>query len=276
MRYAIHTGSKYKALAVAGVITWLITGQLAGCTSSNTAGAPESGANTTSQPSVAPESESNSSTAHVAMDDAAYLTQLGLIRGHLAVGYTLYRNNLPNLAETHMKHPRAEIYTDLVPAFAARGCDGFAAGLTALTKAVVGRDEQTKVDAVYQSLLDGIATCEAGADLNNPGVTTKVIENLLNTAGDEYQIGVVDGAMNNLHEYQDAWGFTQVAATLARSGAYTSNERAVAVGGQLQELFPGLAPLWPSLNPAGPLSGDAAVLFGAAGRVELIGLSLQR
>ena len=302
---------QWKTVTAIGAATWLVTAQLSGCASGGLSGEGEGegeggegerGEGALTQPLYGGEGEGEGSLggegegegegsasgegegegegaatagADLATDDAAYLTQLGLIRGHLAVGFALYQQGLADLAETHMKHPRAEIYATVVPAFAARGCDGFGEGLTALTNAVVGRVSQAEADQVYTDLTDAIRVCESGADTTNPVIATKVIEDLLRTAGVEYQIGVVDGAMNNLHEYQDAWGFTQVAAAWAKSSAYASNEKAVAVAGQLQAVIDELQGLWPSLNPDGSLEGDAAQLFGAAGRVQVTGLSLQ-
>ncbi|MEM8767510.1 MAG: hypothetical protein AAGE43_08715, partial [Pseudomonadota bacterium] len=214
--------------------------------------------------------------ADLATDDAAYLTQLGLIRGHLAVGYALYQQELPELAETHMKHPQAEIYTTIEPAFTARGCDGFGAGLTELTAAVTERMSQGDVTTAYEGLIEGIGRCEGVAATDDPVVIAGVIEGLLRTAGVEYQIGVIDGAIDNLHEYQDAWGFTQVAGDLARSSAFAADPTATAVAAQLQTLIDGLEPLWPSLNPEGAVEGEAAQLFGAAAQVEITALPLQR
>ncbi|MEM7217406.1 MAG: hypothetical protein AAF515_03505 [Pseudomonadota bacterium] len=209
-----------------------------------------------------------------AEDDAAYLTQLGLIRGHLAVGRALYAADLPDLAATHMKHPRAEIYADLEEAFESRGCGGFANELSALAAAVTGKQSKAAVESAYATLLSGIAACEQSDTDVTPKVAATVIENLLRTAGDEYAIGIVEGAINNLHEYQDAWGFTQIAAEWARDGAFASSPRATAVAGQLQDIVAGLNNLWPSLNPQGTVDGRAAALFGAAARVEIGALPL--
>lgn len=214
--------------------------------------------------------------AEFATDDAAYLTQLGLIRGHLRVGYQLYVEGLPALSETHMKHPRAEIYSSVAPAFAARGCPGFGEQLTALSTAVAARAARGDVTAAYNELVAGIAACEAGASTGDPAVVAKVIENLLRTAGVEYQVGVIDGEIDNLHEYQDAWGFTQVADSWARSAAFASPAKATAVAAQVQGIINELRPLWPNLNPEEGLDGKAAALFGAAGKVEVAALALSR
>ncbi|MEM7431625.1 MAG: hypothetical protein AAF351_06760 [Pseudomonadota bacterium] len=209
--------------------------------------------------------------ADPATDDVAYLTQLGLIRGHLHVGYMLYDTDLPGLAETHMKHPREEIYADLVPAFEARGCAGFADNLSALTEAVVGRADKADVSTIQQGLLAAIDACESSAATDNAATAASVIENLLRTACDEYAIGIVDGKVNNLHEYQDAWGFTQVAKVYAESAAFAGN---AAVGEEIQAVLASVDSLWPSLNPEGGVDGDAAKLLEAANAIQALAAGL--
>jgi len=65
----------------------------------------------------------------LATDDAAYLVQLGLIRGHLRVGHALLEGGADAAAATHSKHPSDELYADLEGAFEARGKPGFAPAL---------------------------------------------------------------------------------------------------------------------------------------------------
>ena len=304
MSDSISTGSKgsfqWKTVTALGAATWLVSSQLAGCSPED--GTPadgEDGDSALTEPLLGGEGEGGegeggegeggegeggegegeggvTAAADFATNDVAYLTQLGLVRGHLAVGYALYQQDLPELSQTHMKHPREEIYAAVVPAFAARGCDGFADGLTALTQAVTDRAGAEEVAAVYESLTTEIAHCEQTAATDDPAVMAKVIEHLLRTAGVEYQIGVVDGAIDNLHEYQDAWGFTEVAAMWARSAAFGATPAATVAAGQIQDLVVGLEGLWPSLAPEGAVEGDAAQLFGAAGGVEVAALALSR
>ena len=304
MTNSITTDSKkplrWRTVTAVGAATWLVTTQMSGCASALDGAEGEGeraqavlhgeggeghgegeGGEGEGLPLQQAEVEGEGEGARIdanalATNDVAYLTQLGLIRGHLAVGYELYRQELPALAATHMKHPQAEIYANVVPAFAARGCDGFGEGLSDLTAAVTGRKPQREVDAVYADLQAGIAVCERVANIDDAYTITKVIENLLRTAGIEYRLGIVEGAVSNLHEYQDAWGFTQTAAAWARSPAFAGDASATAVAGRLQDLIDGLQPLWPSLNPLQNIEGDAAQLFGAAGQVEVTALSLKR
>lgn len=293
----------WKTVSALGAATWLVTSPLGGCSSeegASTQPADGEGAAALTQPLVegeggegergassGGEGEGGASSggegegaatdgAELATDDVGYLTQLGLIRGHLAVGYALYERDWPLLSETHMKHPQDEIYASVVPAFEARGCEGFANDLTALTEAVTARAAQEEVAAIYEGLTANIARCEQSANTGDPAVLAKVIENLLRTAGVEYQIGVIDGAIDNLHEYQDAWGFTQVANAWARSAAFADSASATAVAAQLQDIIAGLEGLWPSLNPEAGVDEEAAQLFGAAARIQIAALPLQR
>ena len=273
----------WKTVSALGAAAWLVTSPLGGCSSEEGASTqPADGEDAAglTQPLVEGkggqgEGAATAGTA-LATDDVGYLTQLGLIRGHLAVGYALYQRELPLLSETHMKHPQDEIYASVVPAFEARGCEGFANDLTALTEAVAARAAQEEVAAIYEGLTANITSCEQSANTGDPAVLAKVIENLLRTAGVEYQIGVIDGAIDNLHEYQDAWGFTQVANAWALSAAFADSASATAVAAQLQDIIASLEALWPSLNQQDSVDGDAAQLFGAAARIEIAALPLNR
>ena len=268
----------WKTIGALGSATWLVSSLLAGC-SSEEGGSTKPAGSEDAVALIQPLFEGKGAAAagaDLTTDDVGYLTQLGLIRGHLAVGYALYQRELPLLSETHMKHPQEEIYASMVPAFNARGCDGFANDLESLTAAVTARAAREEVATIYEGLTANIARCEQSASTDDPAVLAKVIENLLRTAGEEYRIGVIDGVIDNLHEYQDAWGFTQVANAWARSAAFADGASAAPVAAQLQDIITGLEGLWPSLNPEAGVDEEAARLFGAAARVEIAALPLQR
>lgn len=205
--------------------------------------------NVSSSHSNPEETDSATSVVGLSTDDVAYLTQLGLLRGHLMVGFELYRNSLPEMSETHMKHPNEELYADLIPAFESRGCAGFANELTELARVVSDRETIEVVTSNYEVLSASIARCEAVADRENRTVAMNVVLNLLANALLEYEIGVVDGTINNVHEYQDAWGFTKVAGEYLRLPTFTNDDEGRLIFKRLQGLITSLEPLWPSLNP---------------------------
>lgn len=210
--------------------------------------------------------------AALAEGDAAValLTALGLVEGHLRAGAALYAAGESNLAVTHMKHPGDEIYADLVPMLEAAGAEGFAPELEALAAAVEGRADPAAVAEAESAVMARIEAARQAAGAT-PYQQARAIEALMRTAAEEYAIGIVDGAVANLHEYQDAWGFVQVAKDQVAKLAGTSPEAAAA----MEEALAPTDAIFPGLVPEGAVEGDAAVLLGAAARIELAGLQLR-
>ncbi len=207
-------------------------------------------------------------------DDAAYLGQLGLVRGHLWVGVQLYKAGHKDMALTHMKHPGDELYAGLEPAFDARDEQGFADALSALAEAVERGQSVEVVEQRHAELEAGIADAE-----NLQNVSLKIalgsIERMVRTAAEEYAIGVRSGEIVNAHEYQDAYGFVEAAksrlARLTNSQRQESNEAVAEVEAQLNSL----SSLWPALVPDGNVEGEASTLYGAAARIQLAGWELE-
>lgn len=215
-------------------------------------------------------------SASLLTDDAAYLAQIGLMRGHLWVGHQLYLAGRADMAATHMKHPQAEIYSTLIDAFAARAVPGFADELSVLADAVLDNAAEDQVQAAYDRLGAAITACERdGADTQSAPVIAATMVALLRTAGEEYAIGIVDEQVANVHEYQDALGFTQVARQWAGSPAFSGTPESVAAAASLQAQLDALLPLWPTLAPEGRVPFSAERIYGAAARMEITALSLQ-
>lgn len=201
--------------------------------------------------------------------DLAYLKQLGLMRGHLRVGYSLYLDGHLDAAKTHMKHPGSELYADLVPAFKARGVDGFANQLSALAAAVENDRGDTAVERAYAALLDGISSSEAEVSvaMDAPAPRLQLAAGLLKVAAEEYAIGVVDGRLENAHEYQDAYGFTRTALAVAE-GIHAENPTAIEAQQRAIELIDELSPAWPALVPPERVNFRADRIAAAAADIE--------
>ncbi|WP_417549354.1 hypothetical protein [Methylophaga sp.] len=206
-------------------------------------------------------------------NDVAFLTRLGLIRGHLLVGYELYKQGQVDMAITHMKHPRDELYAGLVPSIEYRGGKRFDEALSNLADKVVGKAPQDEVDEAYEQLEAGIIAAEAVAkpDLKN---TLQSIKDLVRTAGEEYALGVENGKLINLHEYQDAYGFTQIAKRRLEQLPKATRKESADTVKQVEGYLDELADLWPSIAPKGDVDGDASKLYGAAARIEIAALSI--
>ena len=201
-----------------------------------------------------------------ALSDQDYLVRLGLMRGHLLVGHELYRLNALDAARSHSKHPTDELYADMERGFAARRTAGFSDELQAHAQTSQGEDA-VAVEAAYGALTAAIARAEAVVDVS-PTMAVDVIVELLREAAFEYGVGIVNGKLSNAHEYQDAYGFTQVAMSWAkRAGPHE-------VLDQIVERIEALSDMWPDVVPPEELDQQAARLYGAAAEVEILGLAL--
>lgn len=205
---------------------------------------------------------------NLADNDAQFLAQLGLIRGHLWVGMKLYQQGHIEMAKTHMKHPGDELYAGLVSAFEARQLPGFSEPLQALADAVNNDQSSAQVEQAYSDLKQAIARNEPIETMTAKEVLLS-ISSMLITAADEYAMGINDNQVKMVHEYQDALGFKTI--TLARLDNINPNEqeKAAEAIAEARDLINGLTELWPSTTPEDSVEGDASRIYGVASRIEL-------
>ncbi|OYX44966.1 MAG: hypothetical protein B7Z02_02700 [Rhodobacterales bacterium 32-67-9] len=203
-----------------------------------------------------------------------FLTDLGLIEGHLRAGVALYRAGLADQAATHMKHPQDEIYDELSYHIADFGAEGFAEQLTALAGAVEAGAPVETVDAALADVLREIAEAREHANASEAAEAQAMVA-ILRQAADEYAEGVKDGTVTELHEYQDAWGFVEVAREQAVHMAGEDDavekafgEKAVAALDEAREALP-------DVSPEGKTLGDASILHSAAAKIELAAYKLK-
>ena len=216
------------------------------------------------------------SQVDLATDDLTYLTQLGLMRGHLLVGNALYQGGHIEHAKTHMKHPESELYADIEPALNSCQGSGFAAELQALAGAVETEQGDQAVAEAYAAIEAAIASHEAlvAEASNTLAAKLALVVALLRVAGDEYGIAVVDGKMENAHEYQDAYGFTRIAKTIV-SDTTTDDAATSVVLEKAAAVLDGLDTLWPGIIPPETLETEAGQLYGAAAQIQLLALGLE-
>ncbi len=205
------------------------------------------------------------------LDDATYLYRLGLMRGHLLVGNALFETGEQAAAGTHAKHPTDELYAPMETEFAARGTSGFAAELEAHAQTVAAVDEGVVRDR-YAALVAAIGKNESVVPQSSE-LAANVIVRLVREAGREYAVGIVDGAPANAHEYQDAYGFTQVASLWAQRAAAAHPDHE-SVFNRILETLDGVSDMWPALQPPPEVPHTAARLYGAAADIEIIALNL--
>ena len=202
------------------------------------------------------------------------LTDLGLIEGHLRAGITLYQAGFADQAITHMKHPQSEIYTELEAHLDQFDAPGFADELTALATAVEGGAPIGDAEAAFAAVLTRIEEARSHAHAGGAGEAASVL-GLVRVAAEEYHIGIVDGAVSSLHEYQDAWGFIQVARSVAEQMAGEDDVAEKAFGEKALAALDEVAPALPGVSPEGKPLGDAGMLLAAAAKIELAAYTLK-
>lgn len=202
------------------------------------------------------------------------LTDLGLVEGHLRAGVALYQAGLADQAVGHMKHPQDEIYADLAAHLEDAGIAGFAEELTALAATVEERADAGDVEAAFAAVMTKVEEARGAADAGAAGEAQAMLA-LVRTAADEYGEGVADGAVKELHEYQDAWGFVQVARTMAEHMAAESAAGEKAFGAKALSALDEIAPALPGVSPEGRSLGDAGMVLAAAAKIELAAYGLK-
>ena len=194
-------------------------------------------------------------------DDVEFVYRLGLIRGHLAAFKELYSAGAVDMASTHARHPEDEVYTDLMPAFAARGVDGFAEDLKRLADAANGAGD---IDSIYASTVVAIRATAPDISVSEKLL---VIAKITETAGEEFENGVAeDGSIREPHEYHDAFGLLTVAREMLSSENSSDINAAEAIAVSHEQLdlcldaFAGLI--------VEETEGEAATLYAAAAFIE--------
>ena len=199
-----------------------------------------------------------------------YLTEISLVKGHLYVGIELYKKKYFENAKRHMKHPKSELYADLIPTFEAKNANGFGSELELLAQSVENNEELSIVSNNYKNLLKSISQNENYVESKNNTFKKKVllVKSLLEIAAEEYAIGVVDGKIENKYEYQDALGFTIVAKNILEGfDSLTSSEEVKRK--KMIKIIESLSPLWPSLVPTENINGDAVTILMAGSEINL-------
>ncbi|MEZ5777707.1 MAG: hypothetical protein R3E44_05020 [Paracoccaceae bacterium] len=209
-----------------------------------------------------------SGAAADAEPEVALLARLGLIEGHLRTSQALYQAGDADMAATHAAHPRAEVYEEIEHELEEIGADQFEAELEALSEAIEGGKDSTAVGDAYDMVFARIDAARGAAKASDKEALEALVR-LVRTAGDEYDHGVKDGAVDELPEYQDAWGFIQAARRQAEALAASDNETVAGVGAVAIAELDGLADALPGVQPEGGIKGDTGMLLAAAAKIEL-------
>ena len=193
------------------------------------------------------------------------------MRGHLYVGVELYKNGFLDNAKMHMKHPKSELYADIIPTFKAKGSSGFSKELEELALAVEEEKDFNLISLKYKNLTDAITINESFINESSKSLNEKIVlvVSLLEIAAEEYAVGIVNKNVENKFEYQDALGFTVIAKDiLTKSG--TKNKEEEIKKNKTLVVLDSLFKLWPSLIPTGKVEGDSKIILNAIAEINSI------
>ena len=92
----------------------------------------------------------------------------------------------------------------------------FASELSTFSNSVVSGNKKA-IEQDYLTLVDAIKGSQGSLELT-VGELLKLVNRLISQAAREYAVGIIDGQVNNVHEYQDARGFIEIAMDLTQNG----------------------------------------------------------
>ncbi len=194
-------------------------------------------------------------------DDIELAHQLGVMRGRLVAFVTLYRIGEYDSAAAHLMSADSAAYAALMPAFEARGGEGFAGPLAQLNASAAARGN---VEAPYAALV-------AAIDANIPPLDVRerliAVAEMLRSAGADFSASVDEtGAVISALGYQQAYGETKAARQMltAASTSDIGESEAIAVA---HELLDQVDQAFPALT-ASETEGDPFLFVTAADQIE--------
>lgn len=162
--------------------------------------------------------------------------RVAFMSGHVEAGLSLVRAGTPDQAAKHLLHPVSETHE------AERaGIDalGFEQEIFLQVSAAL---DQGRPAAEIEPQLAAAEANMALMQANAGGDPVDIISYLMDTVFDEYRVGVTDGAITDVGEYQDAFGFTVVALNIANRIEDKDTSRLIA---ELESLLA----MWPETGP---------------------------
>lgn len=182
--------------------------------------------------------------------DIDYMTNLGLMKGHLLVGKELIAAGKPEQAEPHFGHPVEELYIDLENQLNQRGVKQFKNSLNSLHNFVIaGAKNTNKFNSMYEQVVQEINSAISNLpsqEREKPELVLPVINGLLDTAGAEYEAAILDGKIVEIIEYQDSRGFVNHAEVLYQNIADKIASKSSNINEKIQANMTELKNAWPS------------------------------
>lgn len=185
--------------------------------------------------------------------EADYLEKLGLLQGHLLVGYRLLEANQSRLAIPHFGHPIRELYTWLEPRLAARSAPQFERELEVMEDWAEGGNNGTggRFAEAWRALQPKLAAARQAVPQPlraSPKFMLNHVAMIVFDVSSDYGESVERGRIVNIVEFHDSMGYLMYAADTAAAerAAGRAPEAWAEVAGLIAELqekvYPDLLP----------------------------------
>ena len=196
------------------------------------------------------------------------LVGLAKVEAHALSGLDLAAAGQGEAGVTQLQAAKDEILAQIAPALAARKTPLFEAELLALTDAVAAGKDAVALGDAHVALQAGLEAARAAIAPSAHDELAAVLA-LTRESADDFTIGVKDGQIAELGEYQDARAYLLATnETLVRlSGSADATVKAAA-DKSAAALAPVIAGM-PDVAPTGTVTMDSATILSAAARIEL-------
>jgi hypothetical protein len=173
-----------------------------------------------------------------------FVSNIEQIKGHLNAALINKESGNNSLALAHVLHPIEEIYSNIEEQLANQNStlnQTLLADLQSLSSSITNAtlsDVENQADQINMLLNNSVDETIPQSDLDyNPGFNASVIARLLDTAGHEYEEGVVNGTVNAIVEYQDAQAFINRAESIFNASASKINQSMIQEVEQAHQFF---------------------------------------
>ena len=165
-------------------------------------------------------STNNSTSTTLNNTDVDFATNIEFIKGHLFAATSNKQDGNNELTQTHTFHPIVEIYSLIRDQLVAaddklnKTLSGSLNNLTSIVFSSTPEEFKESANSVKSLLDDALAKAIPGNEISDVKFNMSILLNLLKTAESEYNIGIANGTIANIAEYQDAKGFVNSAEDL--------------------------------------------------------------
>ena len=174
--------------------------------------------------------DSSSSSLSLNNTNVDFVTNIEFIKGHLSAAISNKQAGNNELTQTHTFHPINEIYTLIRNQLSSADNElnktliDSLNNLTSIVFKSTPLEFVNSADSVKNLLDKAIIVVIPGNEVADIKFNMSTLINLLKTAESEYDIGIENGTITNIAEYQDAQGFVSSANELFNKTINNLNE----------------------------------------------------